>query len=885
TVGNSPILDSLEAEGLVSFSDIRGKREVFRYVLIQSPKLKVKDLLVIAGSDKLGTEYGAFALSEKMGVSHHAVWAHGVIAHRDRLELTEADFVTSKEPDVKFRGFFINDEWPCYGNWTMEHFGGFNARMYDKVFELLLRLKGNYLWPAMWSSSFAWDGPGLASYELATEYGIFIGNSHHEPCLRAGEEYRQVRGPESEYGDAWSFLENEKGITKFWKDSLDERGGFDSVVTVGMRGEADSTILGANSTLKDNIDLLKSVITCQKKLLAETEAKFNKKFPKMLALYKEVEPFYYGDENTPGLIDWEGLDDVILMLCEDNHNYVRTLPGPKNKNHPGGFGMYYHVDYHGDPISYEWINSTPLATIREQMTRVYDYGVRDIWILNVGDLKHNEFPLSFFMNLAYDVRAFESEDFAAEYTEKTLAGLLGLKPGSDKAKEAAWILEETVRLNSMRRPEALNERVYSPYAYEEGARMLARVDELSKREAAFRASLTAEERDAWYSLSGFQTEGTVNLLRMHLNAGINNMYALMGLKQANVYGDKVTAAIERDRELKQEWAAFKDGEWKGMEMASHIGFTKWNDDGCKYPLRARVEPLDAPHLAVRRTDEVKLYDKVYGPPMTLVIEDFCFEGVDMVKIELNNTGNGLLNFNITAPSKGWLKVSETSGEIEDHKVITLSCDRSRLSLEREEETLKITGGDTTVMLKVYGRKLSEDTLSALPKNTVLEGPAGYVVPSVELTSDSTVVKILKDYGIWSGAVISADESKDCSFADYKIYSETDRELTGEFVFAPSAPLLGDGKLYFGLSVNGEEKRFVNTVADNYRPGVTWDRCWSEGALTHRHKATAPVVLKKGVNDIKVFFKDPGLVLLRIFVREGEKEAVYSYLGPKETYKV
>ncbi|MBR5355643.1 MAG: glycosyl hydrolase 115 family protein, partial [Lachnospiraceae bacterium] len=393
-VGESEILDKLEKEGKIDLKNVRGKWEVYKMTV-------VGNALIVAGSDKLGAIYGLFSISELMGVSPLCWIADSVIPKKKVLKIN-VDEKASKEPSVKFRGFFINDEWPCFGNWTFEHFGGFTAEMYDHVFELLLRLKGNYLWPAMWSSSFAWDGPGLKNYELATEYGIYIGNSHHEPCLRAGEEYRHVRGKDSIYGDAWNYHANTKGITRFWKDSMDERGMFTSVVTVGMRGEADTTILGANATLKDNIDLLKDVILCQKKIIKETEKKYNKTFPMVLALYKEVEPFYYGDKDTEGLCDWDELNDVTLMLCEDNHGYLRTVPDEKMRNHPAGFGMYYHVDYHGDPISYEWINSSPLPLMWEQMSQAYDYGVRNIWILNVGDLKHNEFPLSYFLNLAYD---------------------------------------------------------------------------------------------------------------------------------------------------------------------------------------------------------------------------------------------------------------------------------------------------------------------------------------------------------------------------------------------------------------------------------------------------------------------------------------------------
>ena len=212
TVGQSPILDLYEKEGLLDLSDIRDKREVFKLAVVGEG---TKAVLVVAGSDKRGTIYGLFHISESIGVSHLVYWADVVPAKCKEPVVTEAQMITSKEPSVKYRGFFINDEWPSFGGWTFESFGGFTAEMYDHVFELLLRMKGNYLWPAMWSSSFSLDGPGLASAELADTYGVVMGASHHEPCLRASEEWDKVRGPETEYGNDWNYYINRDGLLKY----------------------------------------------------------------------------------------------------------------------------------------------------------------------------------------------------------------------------------------------------------------------------------------------------------------------------------------------------------------------------------------------------------------------------------------------------------------------------------------------------------------------------------------------------------------------------------------------------------------------------------------------------------------------------------------------
>lgn len=886
-LGQSKVLDKLVKDGYVKYGDIQGKWEVYKYTVLHLEN--VKNLLVIAGSDKLGTIYGAFNLSELMGISPLTYWADSTVKKTGRLTV-KIDENPSKEPSVKFRGFFINDEWPCYGNWTMEHFGGFTAKMYDNVFELLLRLKGNYLWPAMWSSRFAIDGPGLLSYELATEYGIYIGNSHHEPCLRAGEEYSKVRGKGSIYGDAWNYHANTEGITRFWKDSLDERGGFESIITVGMRGEADSKILGENATLKDNIDLLKDVIRCQNRLIAETEKKFNKKYPKMLALYKEVEPFYYGDKDTEGLCEWPDLDDVILMLCEDNQGYLRTVPDAKMRKHPGGFGMYYHVDYHGDPVSYEWINSSPLTMIWEQMSMAYDYGIDKLWILNVGDLKHNEFPLSYFMTLAYDFDKWgtSAPNSTYEYTKQAIALEFGNSLSDAQVETASEILTEQVRLNAMRRPEALNSTVYHPCHFDEADFILGRAEALLEKEEAFIRTLNKEQKLSWYSLCGFQVKATVNHLRMHLYEGKNRLFASQGLKSANTFADLCTKAMDYDLRLKKEWREFKEGKWSGMELAPHIGFIKWNEDGSRYPVVSYVRPYERPRLFVMRADDERVYDKVYGGPMTIVCNDFMYEGFDTVRIKAANTGIGSLDLTVDIPENGWLSADVTKTVVEDEVVITFKCDRKKLPSKEETVFVRITGGDTVVAVKFTGMAFSEK----LPKGTVLPGPFGSAVYGRNFTGSyapkNAEWTVLEDYGIYgSGVKVYPDTLKykkgDEPYTVYNFYAQEEGEYTLLTEFAPTNPLSRANKLRYAVSVNGSGDSVLDTVPANFRAGENSCPLWGMGTLTHRRFCESKVVLKKGVNEVKIKLCDAGLVILKLSVFQ--KKPPVSYLGLPETERV
>ncbi len=688
TVGKSPLLSQLagkrESEGgpalsgtegesvqrepeggpvtrkRVDLSGLEGKREVYQIFLLEAPFPGVDEALVICGSDKRGTIYGMFALSEYLGVTPLVYWGDSAPGRWERPVIKEDICILSKEPSVRYRGFFINDEWPCFGTWVTEHFNGFNVKMYKHIFEFLLRMKGNYLWPAMWTASFPLDGPGGDNEELADIYGVIMGYSHHEPCLRASEEWDKVRGEDSPYGNEWNFYTNEHGLLRYWEDALKRSGGYENVITIGMRGERDSSMLGEDATVGENVALLKDIIRKQRQLIRRHVNENLAEVPQMLALYKEVEAYFYGDEKVPGLKDWEELDGVICMLCEDNFGYMRTLPTEEIRNRPGGFGMYYHLDYHGGPISYEWIDSTPLTRIWEQMCMAYEYGVRELWIVNVGDVKFHEVPLTYFMELAYDYEKWGSGNphSAAEYAQKWAAENFrtARKELRDKI---AWTFTEYIDLLSLRRPEALNAKVYHPCHYLEADRILDRVLAVEEASCEILDSLDEESRDGYYSMVHYPLLAGMNLMKLHLYAGKNHHYAGQGRAIANIYGELAEKCMVRDRRLAEGFGRFREGKWNGMQLAPHMGFAKWNEDGCRYPVICRVTPVRAPRLSVSRKDEERVCYKNYGEPEVVRIDDFMSAGCDRVLLELANDGEGTLRCSIV-PDTGrlpeWLEV-------------------------------------------------------------------------------------------------------------------------------------------------------------------------------------------------------------------------------------
>ncbi len=924
-----PIIMGEVSDGLITGMDdirdltaqIKGKREVFAFALTGEGDAQG---LVIVGSDRLGTIYGMFELSGLSGVSPLKYWADAPVLKKTRAELgIEFPFI-SKEPSVKYRGFFVNDEWPCFGNWTTEHFNGFTAEMYDHVFELLLRLKGNYLWPAMWSSCFAWDGPGLASYELADEYGIYMGNSHHEPCLRAGEEWTVVNRKDPSYGGAWSVLSNKDGVSRFWKESMEERGRFNSLVTVGMRGERDSTILGENATLADNINVVKTAITVQKEILAEQEKKLGKTFPKMLALYKEVEPFYFGDETTEGLSEWDGLDDVILMLCEDNHNYTRILSDPALSRHKGGLGMYYHVDYHGGPVSYEWINSTPLSVIWEQMTAAYEFGVRDLWILNVGDLKLNEFPLTYFLSLAYDFEKWGSDApnstrrYSLEFLEEFFGGILNER----QLRIAEKVLTDTVRLNGYVRPEALKPQSYN-VLNGEADDILEQAETLEEEAGELYGELAAIDKavaEGYYSLIYFPALAVMNHIKLNIFAGRNDLLAFQNRKRTNYYADLVEGCIERNSALNKDFANFKNHKWRGMEMASHIGFVKWNDDGCRYPVIKRIQPVDRPRLQVMHYGEAGVYDKVYGKPMRIVMDEFLYPGNPSSgakkesSLTIVNPGKGEIGFRIsfcdmngkglTSADFNWLRVTPVSGKVEDEQEICIICDHSRLGCTDRisEALLKIEGEDATVVEclvrarpryeitaeagsdssdaiiwptpapKAISDRISGSRYVGSARKLHFEDRNGIDIPasgySHAYAPNDADLMFLSDYGRFDSAVkafpvnrIFAEGSGPVTAYDVYIQDEADYVL--QLVFAPTNPPVRGSLLKYGLGINDDLCGYFNMVGEDYRGGENSCPEWSKNTVQHFRIRTHELHLAKGVSTIALEFIDPGVVLERI----------------------
>lgn len=887
TLSKSVLLEALEKEGKVDFSNIRGKWETFSFQIVNQPYEGVEQALVIAGSDKRGTIYGLFHISELMHVSPWVDFSDVEPAKCVDVCFSSRDCMISKEPSVKYRGFFINDEWPAFGNWTFEHFDGYTVKMYELIFETLLRLKGNYLWPAMWTSSFSLDGPGEENAILADEYGIVMSNSHHEPCLRHSEEWDMVRGKESEYGNDWNYDKNKEGLIKYWRDGLKRSGKYDNIITIGMRGERDSSMLGTDATLKQNIDLLKDIITEQRKLIAEHIELDGHKAPQMLALYKEVEDYFYGDENAEGLCKWDGLDRVTFMLCEDNFGNMRTLPTKELCNRDGGWGMYYHFDYHGGPISYEWVNSSYLPKVWDQMTKAYEFGIQDIWIVNVGDLKFQEYPLSFFMDLAYDYETWGSSNlnapnmYLSQWVEREFGSYL-----DDETKETLTkIMIGYTKLNHNRKPEAMRPDIYHPVHFDEAESTLNSVLSMEEMLEAVKEKIPACMMPAYWELVYYPAAGSLNVQKMNLYAGLNHYFANMRAIVANDFADKVAKCIEHDRQLTKEFHGILDGKWNGMALSEHIGFINWNDEECQYPLKMYVDSTNKPRLYGYSKGE-----EVYtaGGDWTgkkIYMKQFLHPEVNEGILVLQNASVIPVDYSIQCDCTG-IVFSKTSGTVTKTENIKVMVDKSQLQKE-SGFVVHYQGGNIRVVIKY-----DYEVLTVYPPMTFLVAD-GYIAIEAEHFAEkwdtcNGAFQIIEGYGRTISGLKTmpcdvAYEIEDAPYLEYHIWIKEDCDCRIYVYSAPTNPLKNGENVEYGIQINETERKKIKLIADRYQAGEPGCTAWAQMVLNQIHITEEKIYCRRGMNTIRIFALTPGFVLEKIVVTEGGKKVPDSYLGPKETY--
>lgn len=566
-LGHSPVIDGLVRAGKIQASDIAGQWEAYRQIVVDHPFPNVARALVIVGADRRGAVYGAYDISEKIGVSPWYWFADVPVRRQANVFITAGS--RRDQPRVKYRGFFINDEDPSFTGWAKKHFGGINSRMYAHVFELELRLKGNFLWPAMWAPK-AFNDDDPQNMVLADAMGIVMGTAHHEAMMRAQDEWHR-HTDQGVTGGPWNYATNGANLRTFWRGGIERmmsKGNgqaYESVVTVGMRGDGDEPMTEGTAT-----QLLQTIVADQRKIIADVTGKPADQTPQAWALYKEVQDYYDHGMKVP--------DDVTLLFSDDNWGQIRRLPAA-NSERKGGYGIYYHFDYVGGPRNYKWINTNQIEKVWQQMDLAYASGARTLWIVNVGDIKPMEFPLSFFMQ-----QAWNPEAMTPQALERYPEAWAGATFGPAQAGAIGQLVTRYSQLAARRKPELidadsfrLGSGVGDKLDGGEFGAMIAEWQALEQDMLKVKATLPQDQRDAYFQLVEHPILALSNLYQLYYAVAWNRRLAAAGDPRANLFADQAEAAFHRDQAITDAYHALHGGEWDGMMAQTHIGYTSWQE--------------------------------------------------------------------------------------------------------------------------------------------------------------------------------------------------------------------------------------------------------------------------------------------------------------------
>jgi hypothetical protein len=869
TAGHSKLVDNLIAAGKLPGRELSGKWESFVIATVAKPMPGVERALVIAGSDKRGTIYGIYEVSRQIGVSPWYWWADAPTIHRDEIRLTNGVF-TSGEPKVKYRGIFINDEAPALRRWAKDKFGGFNEQFYAHVFELLLRCKANYLWPAMWLPvSFNDDYSG--NPRLADEYGIVISTSHHEPMMRSHHEWQR-------YGSGpWNYETNAQKLREFWRSGFERVRDYESVVTVGMRGDGDEAMSQGTA-----VPLLKRIIADQRQIISDVTGRPAKETPQVWALYKEVQDYY--DKGMR--VD----DDILVLFSDDNWGNVRFLPRPGEPRQSGGYGMYYHIDYVGAPVSYRWLNVSQIERIWEQMKLTYAAGVDRLWIVNVGDIKPMELPMSFFLDLAWNPDAITAADLPAYYVAWATQQF-----GGEHAAEIAEMLSLYTKYNARRTPEMLTGSTYSVLNYREADRIVGDYNTLAARARALYERVPDSARAAFYQLVLFPIEACANLNEMYVAAGKNDTYAVRGMASANYYADRVQELFARDATLNRQFnEELGGGKWKHMMDQTHIGYTFWNQP-----------PLNkAPSVSYVQTGEkAELgFFVEYGERPRwgwLGVEDEWGFAQDLPAldplndqryyIEVFNRGRQPLEYTLT-PKQPWIRLSGTSGKIQFEERIDVSIDWSKAPPGRNKGEIVVAGAGAEYVVNVPIRNERPAKAAGFVENNgvVSIEAAGFDRASPAAGARWITIPNLGRTG--SALTISPETAasrKPGAGSPMLEYSFTLLDGANVNVDTYLSPTLnfraGDG-LRFAIAIDAEAPQVININEGETVPDWKYAPWWTKAVGDHvKVKTSKHGALSAGPHVLKVWMIDAGVVLQKFTLDAGGVKP--SYLGPPQSVRV
>ncbi|PNS17608.1 hypothetical protein CAC42_3003 [Sphaceloma murrayae] len=904
TLNRSAILDTLISGGKLNVNRIRNQWESY---LIQpvSDVPGVGDALVIAGADRRGTIYGIYDLSEQMGVSPWYWWADVGVLPRSAVYSTGVS-KTQPSPSVKYRGIFLNDEQPGLTNWVRTQYpdlpsGGpnFGIAFYSKVYELLLRLRANYLWPTMWASMFYVDDE--ANGRIAHEYGIVMGTSHTEPMARATNEQQNDRF----MGGDWAWDTNRANVTEFLRQGAVRAKPYETMWTLGMRGHGDN----ASPTL--DATALEEIVKVQQDILRDVLAVPSlEKVPMMWCLYKEVGNYFASGMQVP--------DDITLLWAEDNWGNAQRLPYGAELNRTGGSGLYYHADYVGGPRNYKWINTISLQKQWTELRQAYERGAQRIWILNVGDLKPLELPMQHFLDMAYNISSFASPSS----TDAWLTRWASRNFGQKVAQDTAQIITDYSMLAGRRKYELLDARTYSIINYNEADGVLQEWSNLVTAAQQVYDSLDPAVQPGFFEMILHPSLAGRIVHQIYVNTAKNNLYMMQGRTSTDALAQDVIRYFNDDHQLTQRYHDLLDGKWTHMLDQTHLNYQYWQQ-----PLRNSLAPL-----AYVQQQDMSLAGGLgvtaEGNNGTVPGDDnFHDLGSNVLTlppmdpygpasrwIDVFSRGNLPVNYNLSAnhPAVSFSSSSgtlSTSGNDTDRR-IQVSVDWDRVADARTMVTIAVSASmdmsnsdylnpsgrnygsynRPSIMLPLNKTSVATPFTGFVESDRTISMEAEHFTSITNATGASAYLGLIPGYGrTLSGISLlpftapSQSASSTAPRLSYDFYTFTPLSNANITVYmGPTLNTHPERPLKYAISVDSAQAQTVQpipTTTFGNLPSL-WNAMVSNAVTT---SATTHNLATTGKHTLNVWILEPGLVVQKIVVNMGGVKT--SYLGPPESRRL
>lgn len=869
--------------------NLKGKWESYSLKFLSKPSKNIANALIIAGSDFRGTAYGVFSVSEKIGVTPWFWWADATPKTQKSLSINIENF-TSQPPSVKFRGIFINDEDWGLQPWAAKTFEpetkDIGPKTYAKVFELLLRLKANLIWPAMHPSTKAfYHYPG--NVKAAEDYQIVVGSSHAEPMLRnnVSEWNEKTMGH-------FNYLTNRQKVNDYWESRIKESSKVNGIYTTGMRGIHDGEIQGVK-TMEETVPLLDTIIREQRNMLKKYVNQDITKVPQVFTPYKEVLEIYDAGLKVP--------DDITLVWPDDNYGYIQRLSNAEENQRPGGSGVYYHASYWGRPHDYLWLGTSHPAHIREEMTKAYALNAKQLWVLNIGDIKPSEYAMQLFLDMAYDIEPFKDPAFSKVHLKNWTTTIFGNKE-SASISSALWKYYD---LAFERKPEymgwsrtepttAVNFTAYNHNFYNDQAqKRMDAYDQLVGQIKSIGVNIASKDKDAFYELVEYPVKGAALMNKKFLFRDKAFLYAKQGRLSALSYATLSKEAYEKIASETQYYnTKLVNGKWQGMMDMFPRELPVF-----KLPVFSLHQSKNLPEFRAlpegyKQIDSASNFDQ-----HQFQLPDFNQWNKQKYFIDVFLSQNVKKAFTVTA-SENWIKVSIPKGELTSENLSS----QQRIWVEIDWNKAP-KGRDLKGKVVIKTDKDQYDFTVAANNESLkeLENFAGYIEADHYLSINATNYTTIKNAksrqwtivdGLGSNGKaleafplsfeanagdLDSTKVKENPSAEYNFYTFDAAAANVTITSLPTYPLNKNFEIRYGISMDNGPVKIVNfkTIGRSDE--------WKNNVLSNSaQRIFKEQNLKAGKHTLTLYMIDPGVILNHIYIDLGVSQPFYGSIP--ETYQ-